>query len=336
MMHCVSCGPTTSAPSPTLNKMCSRCWWNLPAATRSAYQHGSIGIKQIARASRDSQQSVRKFGGGRRLGVLVLLIALAVVAAGCGQRERERAQVHKQPVPETATNTNTVATWTATDSDLDAPLGSVQPNIRPLTKEEYWKEEYWKERERAFLEHRTATDTTQPLRRAPVHVVRFDRAALTTVPILDERKRECIAYPLNASFVRVRYNLLLQPNLYDVTIRNWSDPKWLATFHVDDGTFPVNLWRTRNGEPAFWKTVRVQAGPGLPTGNPQVGLSADFFRGGDKLCVETPRVGGAVFVAYDRQTGAVVQPQLSAIQNSSNDSTPIPGAWTTISGEVRQ
>lgn len=209
----------------------------------------------------------------------------------------------------------------ADDADLDGPLDSVQSNIRPMTRDE-WE-----------ATANIATDTGQPLRRAPVHVVHFAQPALPT-PVLDQRKRDCIAYPLTAGFARVRYNLLLQPNLYAVTIRNWSDPKWRETFRVENGWFPVALWRIRGRVAAFWRYVWVQAGPGLPTGNPQVALSADFFRGGDVLCVEALRWGGPVFIAYDQQTGLIVQPQLSQIQNASNDSTPMPGTWTTIGGEV--
>lgn len=330
MRACVSCGRTDRPPSPALPQMCGRCYWNLPAATRAAYQHGTIGIKQIARASRDSQQSVRKFGGGRR--VLALVIAW-VVASGCGTREEKVTSTAAEPTSYTTTATD----YTATDSDLDRLPSTHPPTITDADTDADAEFEH----ERRFAEtferaaRQTATDTTQPLHRAPVHVVHFAAPALPT-PILDERRRECIAYNLTASFSRVRYNLLLQPNLYDATIRNWSDPKWLATFRVEGGTFPVNLWRVRAGVPTFWRTVRVQAGPGLPTGNPQVGLSPDFFRGGDALCVEAARTGGAVFVAYDPQTGLVVQPQLSVIQNVSNDSTPMPGAWMVISGEVKR
>jgi hypothetical protein len=201
---------------------------------------------------------------------------------------------------------------------------SVQPNVHPISPDE------WKAADMDLDRMTVATDTTQPLRKAPVHVVRFDAAALPT-PILDERPRECIGYPLTSGFSKVRYNLLLQPNPYQATIRNWSDPTWRETFRVEGGTFPVNLWRKRLGEPdKFIKQVRVQAGPGLPTGNPQEALSTLDFRGGDVVCVEAVRHIGPLFVAYDQQTGAVVQPQLSAIQNASNDSTPVPGAWMTI------
>ena len=222
------------------------------------------------------------------------------------------------------------------DTTATDPNASVQSNVRPLTNDEALRLEANRQGRAAVLDdwkRSVATDTAQPpYRRAEVRRVAFAAPALPT-PILDVRVRECISYPLTAGFAKVRYNLLLQPNLYEVTIRNWSDPEWLATFRVEGGMFPVNLWRIRNGEAAFWKHVWVQAGPGLPTGNPQVALSADFFRGGDDLCIEAgPRVGGAVLVAYDQQTGQVVQPQLSQIQNSSNDSTPIPGAWTTIGG----
>lgn len=321
MMTCVSCGPTASAPSPTLNKMCTRCWWNLPAATRSAYQHGQIGIKQITRASRDSQRSVRAFGGGNRgHRVVVVLIALLTVytAGGCVDRE--------QP----ATTTTVAATA--------APAGVLPARDEEFERrfaEAYERAARMRKGAGAAVPTTTASDTGQPLRRAPVHVVRFDSPALPT-PILDERQRGCIGYPLTAGFSRVRYNLLLQPNVYVVAKPLWSDPQWLATFRVDGGTFPVNLWRVRAGVPTFWKVVRVQAGPGLPTGNPQEGLSAEFFRGGDVLCVEATRSGGPLFVAYDQQTGLVVQPQLSVVENSSNDSTPMPGVWMVISGEGTQ
>jgi len=223
-----------------------------------------------------------------------------------------------------------------TATETGDPNESVQPDIVPLTPEEVRNmkltniqianaDTNWE------LRPITATDTAQPLRKAPSHTVHFDAPALPT-PILDERVRPCIGYPLTAGFSKVRYNLLLQPNLYDVTIKLWSDPKWRETFRVDGGTFPVSLWRIRGGVPTFWKQVRVQAGPGLPTGTPQTTLSASFFRGGDDLCVESPRSCPALFIAYDQQTGQVVQPQLSQIQNSSNDSTPIPGAWSTVGG----
>src|SRR5688572_16592661 len=202
---------------------------------------------------------------------------------------------------------------TAPTETID-PNASVQPNVHPISPEEWAASDI----DLDTLEPATAAaDTTQPLRKAPMHIVHFVAPAQSAPSV-----RSCIGYPLTAGCNRVRYNLLLQPNLYDVTIRNWSDPQWRATFRVDGGTFPVNLWRIRGGVPTFWKQVRVQAGPGLPTGNPQTALSADFFRGGDDLCVGAVRNIGPLLVAYDQQTGLVVQPQLSQIQTSSNDSTP--------------
>lgn len=46
--------------------LCSRCYWQLPAPTRAAYEGGRAETKQVLRAIRERFASCREFDGGKR------------------------------------------------------------------------------------------------------------------------------------------------------------------------------------------------------------------------------------------------------------------------------
>lgn len=67
MKKCVSCEqPFEFGISSPSRDFCGRCYWNLPAVTRAAYQRDPQRLKQVTRASRDARASIKMFGGGKR------------------------------------------------------------------------------------------------------------------------------------------------------------------------------------------------------------------------------------------------------------------------------
>lgn len=54
---CISCGNPNGSPSPTVPAMCSRCWWQLPAATRASYMVGRMKVKRVVRQERPRRVS---------------------------------------------------------------------------------------------------------------------------------------------------------------------------------------------------------------------------------------------------------------------------------------
>jgi hypothetical protein len=378
-MTCVSCGPTNSGPSPQLQAMCTRCWWALPATTRLSYQSGRIGIKQIARASRDSQRSVRKFGGGGGRRVTVLVLGIVLMLANCAAPERRVADdVVRVDTGESEHAKELRKIVEEHSAEQYNPGDSIQPNVHPLTPEEFAATsrqaakvsrgavaENWQRRaekaEAALARCRElcgqATDTTRPHGPPETHTVHFPNPATPesapigypgpvraralsalsapSAPILDARQRPCIGYPIPKGLSVARVNVLLTPNLEAATIRLWSIPAWRELMRVKDGTFPVNMWRKRQGVATFIKQVRVQAGPELPTGSPQEALSPIDWRGGDVLCVEAVERNGPLWVVRDPLTGLIIEPRVSVVEMSSNDATAMPGQWTTVSGGAR-
>lgn len=233
----------------------------------------------------------------------------------------------QQPEPIRVDTVDTIAPAHSTTQMVPYEMESVQPNVYHPTPEEL------------------PSFGAEPISDAEFEDVLAkmsanERASLETqigIPILDERPRECVAIPIVANPKIKRMNLQLLPNLREVVRERWSNATWRESVRIgQDDKFPVNLWRSRNGTVTFWTTVRVPAGPNLPSGTPQFPLDAEFFRGGDVLLVEASK-DGALLIAYaadDPRSKMIVEPRLSVIE-PSNDPTPTPGVWTTISGSQR-
>ncbi len=63
MIRCVCCGQSGDPVQGVGFR--AECWRRLPNKMKVDYQNGR-SVKQIKRASRDGQMSIRAFGGGRR------------------------------------------------------------------------------------------------------------------------------------------------------------------------------------------------------------------------------------------------------------------------------
>lgn len=63
MIRCVCCGQLGDPVQGVGFR--AECWWRLPKHMQASYQNGR-SVKQIKRASRDGQMSIREFGGGRK------------------------------------------------------------------------------------------------------------------------------------------------------------------------------------------------------------------------------------------------------------------------------
>jgi hypothetical protein len=64
MTTCICCGRPGEAVQGS--RFRAECWRKLPKHMRDGYRDGTYGIRQIARASRDGQASIKQFGGGRK------------------------------------------------------------------------------------------------------------------------------------------------------------------------------------------------------------------------------------------------------------------------------
>lgn len=249
------------------------------------------------------------------------IAATMLLACVASEQKVERAE----PV-----RVDTTETLPTDDADLNGPLGSVQPNVHPASPEEWdWQA------------MNVRTETAQPpLRKAPVHVVRFDRPALPT-PILDGRRRECIGFPIIASPRVKRMNLALGANVYEYEGMHilWRDPKW-REFHriAPDGSFGVNIWRVREGVATYVDTLRVPGGPDPSFVQFQLEqLYPNVWRGGDMLCLEALKHGGTLMIYYDQSAEFMRGPWINVIEQGSNDPGVSFGAWTTIGGaDVQQ
>lgn len=64
MIRCVCCGRFGDAVQGVGFR--AECWRRLPRYMQDGYRDGTFGVKQIKRASRDGQTSVKAFGGGKK------------------------------------------------------------------------------------------------------------------------------------------------------------------------------------------------------------------------------------------------------------------------------
>ena len=246
-----------------------------------------------------------------RQAIAVLSIAAFIVLADCVDREKT--------VPPDAVRVETTGTETG---DLE----SVQPNVHPLTPEEY-------------AAMTTASDTAQPLKQAETRTAHFPKPARPAKRALTlaaptalqaPRLRSGIGYPINVSPSVARMNLAIMMNAR-IPAQSWAKANMREAVGIGaDGTIPVPLWRLRTGNDGIQVATYITDIPVPASLDPtyQFVIPAALFRGGDRAVIEDVPADA---ILVEISGNAVIYPFISAIY-SSGDPATIYGARMRFEG----